>query len=202
VAAIADLALAVRAVGRRVLGRKAQVNISISTLVPKPHTPFQWLPLADEADVRAQQDYLKEHLRGPGLKLNWNRYQETLLEALLSRGDRRLGATIQRAWQLGARFDGWGDQFKIEAWRQAFQETETEIGFYTRRQRPLDEVLPWDHIDVGVSRSYLARDYRASLQGETHPDCREQCYACGILTAFRGERAGLPAGAWGCPPEG
>jgi radical SAM family uncharacterized protein len=200
VAAIVDLALEVRAVGRRALGRKAQVNISVSTLVPKPHTPFQWVPLADEADVRAQQEYLKDHLRGPGLKLNWNNYQETLLEAVLSRGDRRLGAAIHRAWQLGARFDGWSDQFEVEAWRQAFRETSTEIGFYTRRPRPLDEVFPWDLIDAGVSKEYLARDYQASQRGETRLDCREQCYACGILTAFKEQRAGLPAGAWGCPP--
>jgi radical SAM family uncharacterized protein len=189
VAAIVDLAAQVRAIGRRVLGRKAQVNVSVSTLVPKPHTPFQWVPLAEEDEIRAQQEYLKENLRGPGLKLNWNRYQETLLEAILSRGDRRLGAAIHRAWQLGARFDGWGDQFKVEAWRQAFQDTGLEIGFYTRRARALDEGFPWDHIDAGVSKRYLARDYEASLRGETRLDCREQCYACGILTAFREERA-------------
>jgi hypothetical protein len=199
VAAIVDLALQVRAIGRRVLGRKAQVNVGVSTLVPKPHTPFQWVPLATEEEIRAQQDHLKEPLRGPGLKLNWNNYQETLLEAVLSRGDRRLGAAIHRAWQLGARFDGWSDQFKVEAWRQAFRELDLEVGFYTRRERPLDEVSPWDHIDAGVTKKYLARDYEASLQGETRLDCREQCYACGILTAFRDERTGLPAGAWGCP---
>jgi radical SAM family uncharacterized protein len=201
VAAIVDLALEVRAVGRRALGRKAQVNVSVSTLVPKPHTPFQWVPLADEADVRAQQEYLKDHLRGPGLKLNWNNYRETLLEAVLSRGDRRLGAAIHRAWQLGARFDGWSDQFKVEAWRQAFRETGTELGFYTRRPRPLDEVFPWDLIDAGVSKAYLARDYQASQRGETRLDCREQCYACGILTAFKEQRADSPAEAWGCPPS-
>lgn len=200
VAAIVDLALGVRAVGRRLMGRKAQVNVGVSTLVPKPHTPFQWVPLADEEDIRAQQAYLKEHLRGPGLKLNWNHYQETLLEAVLSRGDRRLGPVIRRAWQLGARFDGWSDQFKVEAWRQAFREAGVDIGFYVRRHRSPDEVLPWDHVDAGVTRKYLARDYEASLRGETRLDCREQCYACGIVTAFRGERAGLPAGAWACPP--
>ena len=200
VAAIVDLAMQVRNVGRRVLGRKAQVNVSVSTLVPKPHTPFQWVPLADEDEIRAQQQYLKENLRGPGLKLNWNRYQETLLEAILSRGDRRLGAAIHRAWQLGARFDGWGDQFKVEAWRQAFEETGLEIGFYTRRARAEDEVFPWDHIDAGVSKRYLLQDYQASIRGETRPDCREQCYACGILTAFREQRAELPVGAWSCPP--
>jgi hypothetical protein len=160
------------------------------------------VPLAEEEEIRAQQQYLKENLRGPGHKLNWNRYQETLLEAILSRGDRRLGAAIERAWELGARFDGWGDQFKVEAWRQAFQDTGLEVGFYTRRARDLDEVFPWDHIDAGVSKRYLARDYEGSLGGETRPDCREQCYACGILTAFREERAGLPAGAWSCPPAG
>jgi len=200
VAAIVDLAKQVRAVGRRVLGRKAQVNVGVSTLVPKPHTPFQWVSLAAEDDVRAQQETLKENLRGPGLKLNWNNYQETLLEAVLSLGDRRLGATIHRAWQLGARFDGWSDQFKVEAWRQAFREMSVEVGFYAWRQRSLDEVLPWDHIDAGVSKRYLARDYQASLRGETRLDCREQCYACGIMTAFPQEHADAPMDAWGCPP--
>jgi radical SAM family uncharacterized protein len=200
VEAIVDLAMRVRAVGRRVLGRKAQVNVGVSTLVPKPHTPFQWLPLADEAEIRAQQEILKENLRGPGLKLNWNRYQETLLEAVLSRGDRRLGQVIHRAWQLGARFDGWSDQFKVEAWRQAFRESDLEVGFYAWRTRSPEEAFPWDHIDAGVTKRYLLRDYEASLRGETRSDCREQCYACGILTAFRKERAGLPAAAWGCPP--
>jgi radical SAM superfamily enzyme YgiQ (UPF0313 family) len=202
VAAIVDLAKSVRAVGRRLLGRKAQVNVGVSTLVPKPHTPFQWLPLAAEEEIKEQQDYLKEHLRGPGLKLNWNNYQETLLEAALSRGDRRLGAVIRRAWQLGARFDGWSDQFKVEAWRQAFREMGLGPGFYARRSRPVDEVLPWDHVDAGVSKRYLIRDYQAALRGETRPDCREQCYGCGILTAFRGERTDVEADAWGCPPVG
>jgi radical SAM family uncharacterized protein len=201
VAAIVDLAKQVRAVGHSIIGRKAQVNIGVSTLVPKPHTPFQWVPLADENEIRAQQNYLKENLRVPGLKLNWNNYQETLLEAVLSRGDRRLGATIYRAWELGARFDGWSDQFKVEAWRQAFRETGVEVGFYARRQRPLDEAFPWDHVDAGVSKNYLARDYQSSLRGETSLDCREQCYACGILAAFPQERASVAVEAWGCPPR-
>ena len=200
VAAIASLARQVRAAGMRAIGRKAQVHVSVSTLVPKAHTSFQWVSLASEADIRAQQDCLKDNLRGSGLKLSWNNPQETLLEAVLSRGDRRLGAAIHRAWQLGARFDGWSDQFKVEAWRQAFRETGLEPDFYARRPRPLDEAFPWDHLDAGVTKTYLARDYEASLRGEIHLDCREQCYACGILTAFRQERAGLPAEAWGCPP--
>jgi radical SAM family uncharacterized protein len=200
VRAIVDLAMRVRSVGKRLIGRKAQVNVGVSTLVPKPHTPFQWVPLADEADVKAQQETLKDNLRGPGLKLNWNHYQETLLEAALCRGDRRLGAVIHRAWQFGARFDSWSDQFKVEAWRQAFRDAGVEISFYTRRIRSLDEVFPWDHIDTGVTKRYLARDYEASLRGEVRSDCREQCYACGILTTFRDERSRASANAWGCPP--
>lgn len=200
VAAIVDLAHRVRAVGMRAIGPKAQVHLSVSTLVPKPHTPFQWLPLADEADIRAQQEYLQDHLRRPGIKLNWHNPQETLLEAVLARGDRRLGAVIYRAWQLGARFDGWSDQFKIEAWRQAFHEAGLVPDFYARRPRPLDEVLPWDHIDTGVTKRYLAQEYEASLRGEVRPDCREQCYACGILAAFAREHQALSERAWGCPP--
>jgi hypothetical protein len=182
------------------MGRKAQVNVSVSTLVPKPHTTFQWVPLADEAEIRAQQDHLKQSLRRPGLKLNWNDYQETLLEAVLSRGDRRLGPVIYRAWHLGARFDGWGDQFRPEAWRQAFREAGLAPDFYARRARSLDETLPWEHIDAGVTKAYLSQDYGASLRGEIRPDCREQCHACGIVTAFREARAGLAPDAWACPP--
>jgi hypothetical protein len=101
---------------------------------------------------------------------------------------------------MGARFDGWGDQFKVEAWRQAFREMDLELGFYARRARSLDERFPWDHLDSGVTKQYLVRDYQASLRGETRRDCREQCFACGILTAFGDERAELPRDAWGCPP--
>jgi radical SAM family uncharacterized protein len=199
VAAIADLARRVRAAGVRAIGRKAQVNVGVSTLVPKPHTPFQWLPLTGEEEIRAQQAVLQDNLRGPGVKLNWNNPQETLLEAALSRGDRRLGAVIHRAWRLGARFDGWSEHFKAEVWRQAFREEGLDPDFYARRLRPLDEALPWDAIDAGVTKSYLARDHQAALRGETHSDCRQGCDACGILAAFRPERAGLEAGAWVCP---
>lgn len=199
VAQIAALARRVRAAGVRAIGRKAQVNVGVSTLVPKPHTPFQWLPLAAEDEIRAQQAVLRDELRGPGLKLSWNDPRETLLEAVLARGDRRLGRAIYRAWQLGAQFDGWGDQHRPELWRQAFNEAGLEPDFYARRCRPPEEVLPWEVIDAGVSKRFLARDYQAALRGETHGDCREQCTACGINVSFREEQAAVPAGAWACP---
>ncbi len=133
VQAIADLAHAVRKIGFEVLGRKSSVRIGVSTLVPKPHTPFQWASLADEETIRAQIGLLERQLRAPGLEFSWNNPQETLLEATLSRGDRRLAPAILRAWELGARFDGWGDQFTERAWSQAFAESGLAPDWYARR---------------------------------------------------------------------
>ncbi|MEZ4770865.1 MAG: radical SAM protein [Caldilineales bacterium] len=118
--AIADLAQQVLAIGRRHIGGKAKVRIGVSTLVPKPHTPFQWVPVEDEATLNAQIRHLQTRLRGRGLEFSWNDPQDTLVEAFLSRGDRRLSDVIERAWQLGAKFDGWQDIRSYEAWMQAF----------------------------------------------------------------------------------
>jgi radical SAM family uncharacterized protein len=199
VQAIADLAKAVLAEGRRVHGNKANVNVGVSTFVPKPHTPFQWVPLDGLDQIRAKQRLLQDRLRGRGLKLRWNRPDETMLEAFLSRGDRRLGAVIQRAWELGTRFDAWQEHHDHAAWQQAFVDAGLEIGFYTHRPRALDEVFPWDHISVAVKKSFLIEDYQMSLRGETRDDCRSQCYACGILPTFTDMRKQIPADAWKCP---
>jgi len=200
VQAIADLAKAVLKEGRKVHGKAAQVNIGCSTFVPKPHTPFQWAPLDSPASIRAKQALLKRELRGPGLKLSWTDPEQSLLEACLSRGDRRLGSVILRAWQLGAKFDGWDEHLKMEAWLQAFAERGLDPEFYARRPRPMDETFPWDHIDIGVRKKYLAQDYVMSQQGQTRVDCREHCFACGILPTFAEARMNTPAEAWECPP--
>ncbi len=200
VRAIVEMAKNVLAEGRRAHGRRASVNVGVSTFIPKPHTPFQWVGVDTVEQITAKQGMLKRELRGPGLKLSWNDPQETLLEAFLSRGDRRLGAVIQRAWELGSRFDAWQEQHRPDAWVQAFEESGLDMNFYTHRQRPLDEVFPWDHIDTGVSKRYLAEDYQMSTQGQTRPDCRDQCYACGVLVRFRQIRAALSDDAWKCPP--
>lgn len=202
VQAIADLAHAVRRIGFSVLGRKSSVRVGVSTLVPKPHTPFQWLPMADEETIRAQIALLERQLRGPGLEFSWNNPRETLLEAALSRGDRRLSDVIQRAWQLGAQFDGWGDQFQDAAWAKAFTDSGLDPDWYARRERGVGEVLPWDHISSGVSRQFLADEYRHALQGGVIDDCRDHCYSCGIVGQFKEERRLAPDGGWGCPPLG
>jgi len=129
------------------------------------------------------------------------------MEAFLSKGDRRLSDIIQRAWELGAQFDAWGDQFKWEAWTQAFAETGLDMDWYARRPRNLEETLPWDHISMGVDKDFLEREYLFSQEGAVIDDCREHCFSCGILTAFRKERrvAQESTGeskSWGCPGFG
>lgn len=200
VQAIIDLAKAVLAEGRKIHGNKAKVNVGVSTFVPKPHTPFQWVPLDTLDQIQAKQDLLKRAMRGRGLTLRWNQPEETLLEAFLSRGDRRLGRVIQRAWELGTQFDAWQDYHDHAAWQQAFDEAGLDMSFYTHRPRPVEEVFPWDHIDVAVKKSFLVEDYLMSQQGETRVDCRNQCFACGILPKFRDLRMETPAEAWQCPP--
>jgi hypothetical protein len=110
-----------------------------------------------------------------------------------------LGRVIHRAWQLGARFDAWGEHFKPEAWWTAMEEAGLDLTFYTQRQRSLEETFPWDHIDIAVRKEFLAQDYLMSQQGETRLDCREHCFACGILPTFAGLRSQTPADAWECP---
>jgi len=202
VEAIADLAHQVWHVGKRHLGNKAKVRLTISTLVPKPHTPFQWVAMAEETEIRTQIEYLQRRLRGSAFHLNWNNPRETLMEAFLSRGDRRLADVIQRAWELGARFDAWEDQFNDAAWQQAFAEHGLDPDWYARRPRNLDELLPWDHIHVGVNKSFLQEQYRLALAGGVVDDCHEHCYSCGILTHYRRERRQAPDDAWGCPALG
>ena len=195
VQAIADLARAVRAVGRSVHGRRAQVNVSVNTFVPKPHTPFQWAALEQDTAINDKQALLRRTLRGRGLKLDYSDAGATLLEAAISRGDRRLGPVVQRAWELGARFDAWDEMRIPHAWTKAFAEQAVNPGFYAYRERPVDEVFPWDIIATGVSKRFLLEEYRRSQRAETLADCRQGCHRCGILAAYGDRRSE----AWRCP---
>lgn len=202
VKAIADLSKQVLAVGRRVLGKKANVRIGVSTLVPKPHTPFQWAPMEAEAVINAQIEMLQRELRGPGIHFSWNDPAETLVEAFLTRGDRRMADVIELAWRNGARMEGWSDYFNFDAWRAAFAGLGLDMDWYARRQRPLDEVLPWDHISAGLKKQFLIDEYIHSHQGGVVDDCREHCFSCGILGHFKEQRRDAPDAGWGCPPLG
>jgi len=199
VRAIVDLCRQVIAEGRKILGKKVSVHAGVSTFIPKPHTPFQWVASDTPEQVEAKQDLLRRELRGPGLKLNWNSPKQTQLEGWLARGDRRLGQVIMAAWKRGAKFDAWQESFDYERWLAAFGDCGLDPAFYLYRTRPLDEVFPWQHIDTGVRPGYLADEYQRSLRGETRGDCREQCYACGILPAFNELRAKTADDDWKCP---
>lgn len=199
VQAIADLAKTVRDQGEAEIGRRAKVHVSVSTFVPKPHTPFQWVP-CDRVDVIQQKiDLLKRDVKGWGLKLNWNHPQQSIHEAWLARGDRRMAEVIYRVWEMGGKFDAWQDHFNYQTWLDAFQETGLSPSFYAHRTRDHEEVFPWDHIGSGVKKSYLRQDYQDGLEGKTRPDCREQCYACGVLPTYSQIRSRHPGDAWKCP---
>jgi hypothetical protein len=131
--------------------------------------------------------------------MSWTDPKVTMLESWLSRGDRRMAQVIHRAWQNGARFDAWQEHFNYEAWMNAFEDSHLDPAFYTHRERSQDEVFPWEHIHTGVRKSYLRRDYLQSQKSETRPDCRQNCYACGILPVFADLRRENPGEAWMCP---
>jgi radical SAM family uncharacterized protein len=197
--AVADLCRTVLAEGRRLLGRRAEVHAGIGTFIPKAHTPFQWTAMDSPGQIQAKQDLLRRELRGPGLKLDLTPPSVSLLEARLSRGDRRLAEVIELAWRGGARFDAWRDRFRPEAWESAFAKARLDPDFYTARERAAEEAFPWDHIDAGVRKKFLRAEYEAGLRGEIHGDCREECFACGILPTFRELRDALPDEARFCP---
>jgi radical SAM family uncharacterized protein len=199
VRAIADLSRRVRDVGENVIGRRAQVHVSVGNFVPKPHTPFQWVPCDRKEILEKKITLLQEEVRGWGLKLNWNSPEETLFEAWLSRGDRRLGAVIQEAWQQGAKFDNWSEHFDYQRWLQAFDTVGLDPAFYAHRNRSLEEAFPWDHIDSGVKKAFLQQDYRWSEEEKIREDCRGNCFACGILPTFNDLRRDHAGDHWLCP---
>ncbi len=178
---IVNLVNKVRSVGRMTKGRTPQIRVTLSTFVPKPHTPFQWVAQESEEGLNAKHELLKLGLRRKRVKFSWQDPKISLLEAVLSRGDRRLGQVIHRAWKLGCVFDSWGEYFNYENWLRAFEETGLGPGFYAQRQRSLDELLPWAHINTGVSVDFLKKEYKRSLEGIETGDCRtEVCNACGL----------------------
>ena len=167
-------------------GRDGRLSISIScaTFVPKPFTPFEFEPQADEKEIHRRQKLLLDSTRGKKyVNVSYHHYDVSILEAVLARGDRRLCQVIYSAWKSGCRFDSWDEHFRFDLWKKAFEDNGADMAFYACRKREYDEVMPWDHLDYMVSRSFLIRENKKAHNAETTKNCREQCAGCGVNKA-------------------
>jgi radical SAM family uncharacterized protein len=150
---------------RKVKGRAAQVNVSINTLIPKPHTPLQWFKMLSLEQIKEKQDYLKSHCKNRWIKLNFHNRFMSFLEGVFSRGDRKLSKVVLLAFQKGARFDGWEEYFRFDLWTESFKECGIDPDFYLQ-ERQTDELLPWDFLDVGISKQQLIAEYKQVLENK------------------------------------
>lgn len=177
--AIVELSRKVKAQAKRA-GRHGEVNVAVSSYVPKAHTPFQWEPQISESQILSRQRLLRQELRKGKLNFKWHESPLSALEGVFARGDRRLGKVLLRARELGCCFDGWGEKFNTLSWQQAFDDTGVDPDWY-HRQRTLEEILPWDHLDYGVTKDFLQRELQRSRQGKYTEDCRNGiCTECGV----------------------
>jgi radical SAM family uncharacterized protein/radical SAM-linked protein len=176
---IAELARKVKYQGKQA-GTGGEVNVAVSSFVPKPHTPFQWEPQISYEEILGKQQFLRQELKKRKLNFKWQDAPLSVMEGVFARGDRRLGAVLVEARRLGCRFDGWGEHFSFAKWQQAFAAAGIDPLFYHRR-RNLDEVLPWAHLESGVSLEFLKAELEKSTSGAYTPDCRNgSCSGCGI----------------------
>ena len=162
---------------------KFQIVVSTSFFVPKPFTPFQWAQMCTKEEFlhRAYivNHEIKDQLNKKSIKYNWHEADVTILEGVLARGDRKVAKVIKKAYEKGCLFDSWTEGFKNELWMEAFAECGVDIDFYTIRKRELDEVFPWDFIDIGVTRAFLEREWKKAHEETVTPNCRMQCSGCG-----------------------
>ena len=179
---IADLAKKVVDLYTEIKGRRGvKVTVSVSCFVPKAYTPFQWFGQETLAEFERKQQLLKDHIRDRSIHYNYHDARVSLLEGVLARGDRRLSAVIEEAWRRGAKFDGWSDQFREEAWREAFSVCGIDPAFYNARTRDFSEALPWEHTSPGVSRAFLTAEWKKAMAAALTPDCRRgDCTGCGV----------------------
>ena len=161
------------------------VNASASCFVPKPFTPFQWDAQDTYESFGVKARIAKTSVTRKQVRFTYHNTKMSSLEGVMARGDRRLSKVIYNAWKEGCRYDGWSDLFKWDGWVTAFENAKIDPAFYANRVRPYDEILPWDHISVGVSREFLQREREKALNAEMTPNCKEKCSNCGA-TEFGG----------------
>ena len=172
-------------------GKGFNVTVSVSCFVPKPFTPFQWEPQDSIAELERKQQLLRDAIRTRKITYHYHDAHVSYIEAVFARGDRRLSRAILEAVERGQRLDGWDEFFRFDTWMEAFAAAGTDPDFYAARRRAYDELLPWDHIDCGVSRAFLVRESEKARAAETTPDCRTQCSGCGA-NRLGGKRSCCP----------
>ena len=164
---------------------KIQIVVSTSFFIPKPFTALQWASQNTKEEF-IEKAYLTkksvmEQLNQKSIKYNWHEADVSVMEGVFARGDRKIGKVIKRAYDMGCLYDAWGEYYKNDVWLQAFEEEGIDIGFYTTRERDLDEIFPWDFIDCGVTKEFLKREWKKAMNGEVSPNCKEKCQGCGAM---------------------
>lgn len=191
VLAIGGLAMKVLSAWKSYSSNKSKgINITVSTscFVPKPHTPFQWEAQVDMDEYRRRVALLRGNMRAKAITYNWHDADTSFVEAVLSRGDRRIGAVIEEVWKNGGKLDSWSEYFSFERWMTAFKKCGLDPKFYACRERPFDEVLPWSRIDIGVKPEFFRHEREMCYKGLLSPDCRKKCENCGAVLLTKGGR--------------
>ena len=168
--------------------RGVRITISTSCFIPKPHSPFQWEAQISKEEYLRRVELLRTSITARNVTYNWHDAETSVIESALSRGDRKLADVLETVWRRGGRLDAWSDYFSFERWEKAFETCGLDLDWYASRERGMDEVLPWDMIDVGVRRAHLVRERERCYASTLSPDCRKQCSACGAAKMLHGRK--------------
>ncbi len=166
--------------------RGVKITISTSCFIPKPHSPFQWEEQISKEEYLRRVNLLRSSITARNVTYNWHDAETSVIEAALSRGDRRMSSVIEEVWRKGGRLEAWSDYFSYERWEEAFNKCGLDMSFYASRERSVDELLPWDMIDVGVRKAHLVHEREQCYASKLSPDCRKQCSACGAARLMKG----------------
>ncbi len=188
IAEMANLVLHTWRMNAKNKSRGVKITISTSCFIPKPHSPFQWEAQISMEEYLRRVNLLRSAITAKSVTYNWHDAETSLIEAVLSRGDRRVARAVEWVWRDGGRLDSWTDYFSYERWMRAFAECGIDPDFYAARERSTDEILPWDMIDVGVRREHFLRERERCYESRLSPDCRKQCSACGAAKLLNGGR--------------
>jgi radical SAM family uncharacterized protein/radical SAM-linked protein len=192
IAAIGEMAMRALRMAKKQSGKFVNINITVSPFVPKPHTAFQWNGQEPLDEIRRKLSWLRSDMQGRRFKYKGHDPETSFLEAVFSRGDASLGRLIEEAWRLGCRLDGWSEHFDFAKWQRAMEATGIDGAQYAQRQFAIDEPLPWDMIDIGVSKSFLRSEHERAYTASMTPECRTACSACGLQCASAGDVVTLP----------